>query len=330
MTGAEKPGRRDKVTDLATAVRRFVTPGCHLSIGGFTVNRNPMAAVHEIIRQGIDGLHLSAHSNGQGLDELIGAGCVRRVEIAYGGSGIFAPTAIRFRKAVETGAVGCEDYSNYQMALRYLAGAMGVPFLPTRSGLGTDLINRWGFSEAERRDDPQLPDRKLVVIDNPFSDPGGAEKVVLVPALTPDVTIIHAQAADPRGNVRIDGLPFADVEQAEAARHLVVTCEALVAPETLRAAPDRNAIPFIHVDAVVPVPIGAYPTACYGAYDYDPVYLKAYAEAARDDDRYAAYLAAHVRELPDHAALLARLGSGRLDRLRADPETGYAVGLDRR
>ena len=140
---------QNKVMDLSTAIRRFVDVGAHISIGGFTINRNPMAAVYEIIRQRITGLHLYAHSNGQGVDELVGAGCVARLEIAYAGSGRFASTCIRFRKAVENRSLAVEDYSNYQMTLRFMAGAMGVPFLPTRSGLGTSIIDKWGFP-AER------------------------------------------------------------------------------------------------------------------------------------------------------------------------------------
>jgi len=86
----------EKVMGLTHAIRRYVTDGCHISIGGFTVNRNPMAAVYEIIRQRKKGLHLYAHSNGQGVDELIGAGCVAKLEIAYAGNGRFAPTCVRF------------------------------------------------------------------------------------------------------------------------------------------------------------------------------------------------------------------------------------------
>ncbi|MEE4114123.1 MAG: CoA transferase, partial [Desulfobacteraceae bacterium] len=142
----------NKLMSLSEAVSRFVPDGAHISIGGFTINRNPMAAVYEVIRQRKRRLHLYAHSNGQGVDELIGAGCVDRLEIAYAGSGRFASTCIRFRKAVESGQLPVEDYTNYQMTLRFMAGAMGVPFLPTRSSLGTDIMNIWGFTEPERKD----------------------------------------------------------------------------------------------------------------------------------------------------------------------------------
>jgi glutaconate CoA-transferase subunit A len=320
----------NKVMDLRTAIRRFVNADAHISIGGFTLNRNPMAAVYEIIRQRITGLHVYAHSNGQGVDELVGAGCVSRLEIAYAGSGRFAPTCIRFRKAVENRSLAVEDYSNYQMTLRFMAGSMGVPFLPTRSGLGTSIIDKWGFPAELRKTDPKIPNQKLVVMENPLDGWGDADRVVLVPAINPDVTILHVQKTDAQGTVRIEGLTFADVEQAKAARHLIVTCEELVDVDDLRAAPDQNQIPFFCVDAVVPVPWGAFPTACYRHYDYDPVYLNQYRRAAMDDERYRTYLEMFVYGVPDHQTLIERVGPRRLEAIKADPRTGYAVNLDRR
>ena len=320
----------DKTMSLGDAVRRFVRDGSHISIGGFTINRNPMAAVYEIIRQGKKGLHLYAHSNGQGVDELIGGGCVSRLEIAYGGSGRFASTCLRFRKAVEKGTLAVEDYSNYQMSLRFLAGAMGVPFLPTRSGLGSDIVAKWGFAPEARRADPHIPDQKLCVVDNPFTGHGDIPKVVLVPAIHTDVAIIHVQQADCQGTARIKGLPFVDVEQAKAAAHLIVTCEELVGSEVLREDSDMNRVPPFIVDAVVPVPYGAYPTACYRCYDYDPVFLKRYAELAADDRAYTAYIDRHIRGTADHTAFLESTAPGGLEAIRADPASGYARNLDRR
>jgi glutaconate CoA-transferase, subunit A len=319
----------NKVMNITTAIKRFVFDGCHISIGGFTINRNPMAAVYTIIRHGIKGLHLYAHSNGQGVDELIGAGCVARLEIAYAGSGRFAPTCVRFKTAVQNGTLLVEDYSNYQMTLRFTAGAMGVPYLPTRSGLGTDIVKRWGFSTKTRRADKKLPDQKLVVSDNPFFPFGNAKKVVLVPAINPDVTIIHAQQADAQGTVRIKGLTFADVEQAKAARHVIVTCEKLVEKDALRVNPDQNHLPFFNVDAVVELPLGAYPTACFGHYDYDPVYLKNYRRFAQDEEKYKGYLERYIKDVSNHQGLLKLIGAAQLQNIKADERTGYAVGLDR-
>ncbi len=319
----------DKVMALDAAVARFVADGAHISIGGFTCNRNPMAGVYEIIRQRKKNLHLYAHSNGQGVDELVGAGCIARIEIAYAGTGRFAPTCIRFRKAVEKKSIGFEDYSNYQMTLRFMAGAMGVPFLPTRSSLGTDIIHRWGFSRETRQADPRLPDEKLVVLENPFGTWADTERVVLVPAIRPDVTLIHVQQAAADGTARIAGLTFADVEQAKAAKHVVLTCEEIVEPEALRSHPEHNQIPALIVDAVVPVPYGAYPTACFRCYDYDPAFLSDYRTAAMDDARFGAYLEQWVHAKKDHAERIAQVGGERLAAIKADPRTGYATGLRR-
>ncbi len=320
----------NKVMVLSDAISRYVSEGCHLSMGGFTINRNPMAAVYEIIRQKIRGLHVYAHSNGQGVDELVGAGCVVKLEIAYAGSGRFAPTCVRFRKAVENGSLTVEDYSNYQMTLRFLAGAMGIPFMPTRSSLGTSIVDKWGFTKPMRESDPKLPDKKLIVVDNPFGGWGDASKLVLVPAINPDVTVIHVQKADQQGTSRIQGLTFADVEQVKAARKVIITCEELVETDRLREKPDQNQIPFFCVDAVVPIPFGAYPTACFRHYDYDPVYLNDYRKVAQDDTRYETYLNEFVLGVNNQGELLDHVGKDRIEKIKADPRTGYAVGLDRR
>jgi glutaconate CoA-transferase subunit A len=214
------------------------------------------------------------------------------------------------------------------MTLRFQAGAMGVPFLPVRSAMGTDIVNRWGFDAQMRRRDRRLPDRKLVLLDDPFAvdEP---QPVVLVPAINPDVTVIHSQQADTQGTVRIVGLTFADVEQARAARHVIVTCEELVEPEMLRLEPDRNQIPFFAVDAVVHVPYGAHPTACYGFYDYDAHHLNAYRALALDDAKFMAYLDEYVHGVIGHTEYLDRVGVEALEHLRAVPPFGYAPGLTR-
>lgn len=320
----------DKVMPLSDAIREYVKEGSHISIGGFTINRNPMAAVYEIIRQQIGDLYLYAHSNGQGADELIGGGCVSRLDIAYGGNGKYAATCIRFRKAIQEGTIRIEDYSNFQMCLRFMAGAMGIPFLPTVSSLGTDLMNIWGFPENERRQDAKMADKKMVVIDNPFGGWMDTPKVVLVPAIRTDVTILHVQKADKKGTGRIQGLSFADVEQAKSAEHVILTCEELVDTADLKRHPEQNNIPFIHVDAVVPMPNGAYPTACYGYYDYDPAYLLNYAKYAKEESLYREYLQKFIHGVKDHVELIDLNGGQlRLAQIKADTETGYAVNLAR-
>ena len=322
-------GNTSKVMPIERAVSSFMSHGAHISIGGFTLNRNPMAAVYEIIRQRFKGLHVYAHSNGTGVDELIGAGCVDKLEIAYAGNGKTAATCIRFRKAVQEGTLKVEDYSNFMMSLRFLAGAMGVPFMPTLSGFGSDITTTWGFSKEMRQADSKIVDDKLVIMDNPFVGWGGSSKVLLVPAINPDVTFIHVQKADTMGTCRIDGLTFADVEQAKASKQVVVTCEELVDPKALRDYPERNQIPFLHVSAVCHVPYGGYPTAVYRHYDYDAAYLRAYADAAKDDEKFKSFQNKYLYGVKSHQALLDLVGRDRLTAIKADPRTGYAVNMER-
>jgi glutaconate CoA-transferase subunit A len=332
------PEIRDKLMTPAEAVSRFIKDGTQLSIGGFTLNRNPMAIVYEIVRQRVRDLHLVAHSNGQGLDVLVGGGCVSRIEIAYGGTGRYAPTCFRFRKAVERGEVAVEDYSNYQMTLRFLAGALSVPFVPTKSGLETDLVRLKGFSDEERAAEialaasegrrPRLPRTKLVVTDNPFD--GGGDNVVLLPALTPDVTVIHAQYVGDDGTVRVKGLTFADMEQAKAADVVIVSCEEIVPRHWIRTDPDQNTLPHFLVDAIVPVVYGAHPTACHYYYDYDPGHLGYYKSVAKDDAKWAEYLDEWVYGVADHEQYLDKVGASTLCRIRANSAAGFTRGLDRR
>lgn len=315
---------QDKTMSLKEAVSRFVHPGDHISMGGFTVVRNPMALAHEVVRQRIGKLHLYVHSQGQAVDLLVGAGCVEAIEVAYGGTGRFAPSGgVRFCKAIAEHRIRHEDYSNYQMVMRYLAGAMGVPFLPLKGVTGTDICSKWGFDEAFRRGNPRLPDSKLAVVANPFAEKGTEETVILVPAIRPDVTLIHVQQADAEGTCRIEGLTFADVEQAKASRHVIVTCEQLVSRADIRRQPDRNQIPFFIVDAVVPLPFGAHPTACYGCYDYDDDHLNLYGRMAKTDEGFAEYLDTYIGGVDTFEAYLDRIGPEQLKSLEADPELGY-------
>jgi glutaconate CoA-transferase subunit A len=318
---------KSKLMTAAEAVRRFVKDGDMIALGGFTVNRNVMAIAREIIRQGRRDLHLVMHSHGQAMDLLVGAGAVGRLELAYGGTGRFAPTGIRFRKAVQSGQVQVEDYSNFHMSLRFLAGALNLPFIPSRSGFESDVLAKEGFG-PELRGRGRIPSHKAVVTGNPFS--ANPEPVVLLPALTPDVALIHAQYVSENGTVRIKGLTFLDIEQARAADRVIVTCEEVMPPGFLRQDPDQNSLPPFLVDAVVPAPFGAHPTACHYFYDYDPRHLNLYRQAASDEESFHRYLDEWVHALPDQEAYLAKVGAGDLMRIKANSSLGYAPGLDRR
>ena len=224
-----------------------------------------------------------------------------------------------------------EDYSNYQMTLRFMAGAMGVPFLPTYSSLGTDIVNKWGYSEEDRRQNSQLAPKKLVIVDNPFNIGGQVDQLVLVPALQPDVTVIHGQRADIWGNVQLMGLQFADLEQAKASKNLIVTCEQIVSTEELRKDPSKNQILNFQVSAVVEIPWGAYPCAVFGYYDYDPWFLRdLYQRVAKSEPEWQGYLDKYVYGVENRQGFLELIGMDRLKTLLADREVGYNPSLNRR
>lgn len=317
----------DKFMTSEEAVGRYVKDGDQIALGGFTISRNPMTIVREIIRQKRKELYLVVHSHGQAMELLIGAGCVHRLELAYGGLARFAPTGIRFKKAVKEKTIEIEDYTNYQMTLRFMAGAMGLPFIASESGLETDVVKLSGFP-SESRGQGKVPRQKLKVIENPLCPENG--NVVVLPPLTPDVTLLHAQYAGEDGTIRINGLTFADIEQAKAASRVIVSCEEIITTDEIRKDPDQNSLPHFLVDAIVLAPFGAHPTACYMRYDYDPSHLKMFSKLASNDDLFQKYLDEWVYSINTQEEYLAKVGSADLQKIKADPLVGYAPGLDRR
>ncbi len=317
----------DKVIGLAEAAA-LVPDGATLSIGGFTTQRHPMAFVYELIRLRRRNLYLFGHSPGGDWDVLIGAGCVKRVELAYEADEAFNTIGPRWRLAVQRGEIEWEDYSNFAMVSRFAAGAMGIPFMPIRSLLGSDLVARQALTDEQRAADPRTSPKKLHVMASPF-DPH--DVVVLVPAIHTEFAVIHVQKATANGIVRIEGQTFADVQQALCADTVIVTAEEIVPEETLRREPERNPIPYLAVTHVCHVPFGAHPYAVYNYYDYDPRHLKLYHDNAEDDAAFQQYLDRFVYGVKDHAEYLEAVGGpARLDSLRADPAYGYRPDLKRR
>ena len=245
---------------------------------------------------------------------------------AWGGS--LPPVSASARPCKAARSSVEEDYSNYQMSLRFLAGAMGLPFMGTKSGLDTDLVRVEGFKPEDEGQGQDTQKKKLEVTVNPFNH--DTDKVLLVPALNPDVTILHAQYVGEDGTVRIKGLTFADCEQARAADHVIVTCEEIVPRWFIRQDPDQNSLPPFMVDAVVKLPYGAHPTACHNFYDYDPRHLQMYKKLAADDDSFRRYLDEWVLGPKNHDEYLEKVGVATLLKIKADPVLGYCPGLDRR
>ncbi len=316
-----------KLIALADAAA-LVPDGATISFGGFTVQRHPMAFVYELIRLRRRNLYLFGHSGGSDWDILIGAGCVKRVEAAYVADEAFGTIGPRWRQAIQRGDIEWEDYSNFAMVSRFTAGAMGLPFMPTRSLLGSDVLAKDSLSPEQRAADPRTASKKAHVMASPF-DPD--DQVVLLPAIHTDFTVLHVQKATPSGVIRIEGQTFADFEQALCADVLIVTAEEIVPEETLRLEAERNRVPYFAVHHVCHVPFGAHPFAVYRYYDYDPWQLKRYHAAAANDAAFQEYLDTYVYSVPDHASYLTAIGGpARLSALQADPILGYSPTMPRR
>jgi glutaconate CoA-transferase subunit A len=284
----------NKVTTLRDAVARFVRSAATLGLGGQNIGRCAMAVAHEIVRQGPRDLTLYGCNLSISMDLLVGAGLVRRTESGTGNLERFG-TTFCWRRGIEQGTLEVEDWSHLAMVSRFLAGEMGVPFMPVKSLLGSDLLT-WTSASGFK---------KFEVIDNPWNR---GEPVVLVPAATPDVAIVHVQRADPMGNVIIEGFATHEPEMVRAARHAIVTCEELVDTDLIRADPERTTIAYPHVSAVVHQPWGAYPTSTYRYYDYDGDEIQRYQAAARaGGDAYRRYLEEHVLGVGTFEEYLARV-----------------------
>ena len=192
------------------------------------------------------------------------------------------------RRVLESGEVECTEWSNYALAVRLKAAAMGVPFLPARSMLGTDTFRKSGACE----------------IACPFT----GERLLALPALYPDVAAIHVHEADAYGNCRVRGTTVADLDLARAARKLIITCERLIASDEIRRDPSRTVIPFFCVDAVCEVPFGSYPGNMPYEYFSDEDHLRRWLEAETDVEVFRHFLDQYIHGVASFAEYLQRAG----------------------
>jgi glutaconate CoA-transferase, subunit A len=285
---------REKVIPLAEAAA-LVPNGALVGIGGSTLSRTPLAMVWALIRAGRRDLVCARGISSSESELLFGAGVCRHLVTSWFSLGIVWGVSRIMRAYTESGRARFEEWSHLAIGLRFRAGAMGVPFLPMRSMLGSDVL-------------AQRPEAKA--IDCPFT----GERLLLVPALNPDVALIHVQRCDPYGNAQIDGLPFMDLDLAMAADRVILTTERIVSNGQIRRRPDQTKIPFFAVDAVVEVPFGAAPHECFGVYEPMFGHLDRYAAALRPDAEagIAAYLDRYFREPQSWTDYLDRLGLGDL------------------
>ena len=287
----------EKLTTLAKAVQR-VQDGDHIAIGGCLFSRSPLAALLEVLRQRRRGLTLSRNLMCYEGELFMAAEAVDGLMTSWFDIALPWGLSIKLREEVEGGRIRFEEWSHLGLGLRYRAGAMGVPFLPTLTMLGSDLM---GVTDTR-------------TMQCPFT----GETLCLVPGLFPEVALIHVHRADRFGNCQIDGYPHMDVDIAKAAATVIVTAEEIIDEEEVRRRPDRTVIPGLVVDAVVEVPYGSFPHECYGLYEADFAHFEAYTDAVKDRGTGAIndYLDRYVYGVTGHEAYLALFGEEALARQR--------------
>lgn len=290
-----------KLTTTAEAVRQFVPDGAVVGVGGTNHARTPMALLFEILRQGRSGLTMSRPLSCIEAELMLATGMADRVMTSWVGIGHGWGLAPVLRHLVESGQPAYEEWSHLGIGLRYKAGAMGVPYLPTVSMLGSDI-------------DAHLD---LAKVTCPYTK----QLLNAVPSLNPDVALVHVQRADSVGNAQIDGYQLMDADLVLAARRVIITAEEIVETDEFRADPARTIIPGFAVDAVVHQPLGAYPHECYGRYEADLEEFTAYMEAVKSNgiDGARDYVASRVA-YPDHDAYLASIDPSRIAAARRAAE----------
>ena len=297
-----------KLSTLSEAVSTILS-GSHLALSGFAITRCTMAFSREIIRQGINNLTISQCVGAMDADLLVGAGCASH--LIYGGGSLDRFGRLNcVNRGIEDGSLIAEEYSSLSVAFRYLAGALGVPFMPIRSLRGSDLMKQ--LMECD------CPD--IANITDPFT---GEDWPVLKPLL-PDVAVVQVQMADAEGNACIAGPRWDNNEQVRASQRTIVIAERVVSSEAICHNPEQTTIPGLFVSHVVELPFAAHPTSVYRVYDYDAEYIQAYVEATQTRESFSKYLDQYIFGTKDHWEYLERVGGlEHLYTLQADPVLGY-------
>lgn len=305
--------------------------GNTIIIAGFTVWRKPMAIIYEMVRQQKCDLHLIMANPSICVDILIGAGCIKIWESNYCAHEIFGKIGNNFARAVQEGKIIYEDYGHYHTVLRLEAGAIGVPFLPSWSCLGTDLLNpeydMLGRAGLRDGSNPRIPREKFRIIKDPFYGEG---ELVLVPAARADICIAHVQKVGDQGTVRIEGQRFGCVEAMKAADKLIVMAEEIVPEEELRREPTANVVPHFMVSAIVECPFGAHPTGVFGYYDMDAAFISEYYRIhSRTQEAFDRWAEEWIFDVKNHTQYLEKLGSERLTNLRANSALKWSTNVKR-
>lgn len=285
---------RDKVMSEQEAIATLVHDGDYIGKELYGTVRAPMSLARELVRQGKK--HLRAV--GQGVLELdlwVEAGLVEAMDLTYHGLEVYG-ISYALRRAAESGRVRLVEWSNGAITWRMKAAAMGVPFIPVKSMLGSDTLR---YSAAK-------------VVECPFT----GEKVCLLPALVLDVALIHVHRADRYGNAQVEGISGFALEMSRAARRVIISAEEIVPTEEIRKYPDRTTIPYYLVDAVVHAPFGSHPGEMAYMYERDEEHIRHYVESSQTPEGMKAYMDRYVYGVRSHQEYLQLIGAERLDYLK--------------
>ncbi len=286
----------DKLMGLSAAVEKFVKNGTSVAMCTCYESLIPFAAGHEIIRQKKKDLTLICPISDILFDQIIGAGCVSRIQAAWVGN-VITGSGYNFRRAVENGSISVEDHSNFTISLALKAGSMGIPFMPSKTALGSDLFKTNSGIKK-------------------FCCPITGDKLTAVKAITPDVTIVHLQRSDRYGNAHMWGNTGITKEAAMAGKSVIITAEEIVPTRVIKSDPGRVLFPGFMVSAVVHAPFGGHPSPVPGFYNRDHDFFLEYREETKTVALYRNWLEKWVYSVKDRGGYCTLLGKNRMDSLQ--------------
>lgn len=305
---AEVEGRMKKLCSMHKAIAEHVPDGSSVAMGLQMEQMIPFSAGHEIIRQQKKDLRLIGPISDILFDQIVGAGSVKDIVAAWVGN-VMMGSAYNFRRAVENEEINVFNMTNFSIALGLQAGAMGVPFLPARTAMGSDVPKGNHF---------------YYQIISPFEP---KETLLAVRAIVPDVTIVHVQRADEEGNAHCWGNFGVMIEAVRAAKKVIVVAEEIVPSQIISSDPNRTVIPGFLVSAVVESPFGAHPSPVQGCYRRDDAFFEQYHQETKTKNSYQAWKERWIDNVSDRAEYIEQLGDERIEGLKTKKHA-YAAAAD--
>ncbi len=308
----------------------LIQDGDMLTFSGFTIWRRPMALVYELVRQGKKDLHLFEVNGGTHTEVLAGAGAIKIWESCWVGHELYGKLGEGVARSQVENTIIVEDYSHAHCVARLLAGAYGLPFMPTPLSMGTDILNPAydNLKKAGLRDgsNPKIPKQKYLMYEEPFFDKGA---LVLVPAVNADWALIYASQVGSEGTVRVNAQTYTDPEAIKAAKKVIVIAEEIVPETYLRDDPTKNLAAPYAIDYIVELPWGAHPTGSQGYYDVDADFIRQFYAASKSKEKYDEWAQEWIFGVANHDEYLEKLGVSKLEKLKANTVLGYSTRMKR-